>query len=47
MGGFPKENKQEKNDLCENSVEVWGNDGKYLGVCRIRDGKLLAPHPII
>ena len=27
MGGFPKENKQKKNVLCENSVEVWGNDG--------------------
>ena len=30
MGGFPKENKQKKNVLCENSVEVWGNDGNFL-----------------
>ena len=29
MGGSPKVNKQKKNDLCENSVEVRSNDGIY------------------
>ena len=28
MWGLPKKIKQKKNVLCENSVEVWGNDGK-------------------
>ena len=27
MGGSPKGNKQKKNVLCENSVEVRSNDG--------------------
>ena len=27
MWGLPKKIKQKKNVLCENSVEVWGNDG--------------------
>ena len=29
IGGSPKENKQKKNVLCENSVEVRCNDGNY------------------
>ena len=32
MWGLPKKIKQKKNVLCENSVEVWGNDGKVLDV---------------
>ena len=28
--GFPKGNKQKKNVLCENSVEVRCNDGIYI-----------------
>ena len=30
MGGSPKGNKQKKNVLCENSVEVTSNDGKVV-----------------
>ena len=38
MGGSPKGNKQKKNVLCENSVEVRSNDGNIVILSAERPG---------